>query len=137
VAAVAIFMLFMTTTPFEQYFWMIGTVFSFAAANTVTNVYAAELFPTHIRATGYAFSTNLFGRATEVGIPLVVSGFLTFLGLSWAVGIVAFGPILGALVVWRYAPETKGMTLEQVEDMLAGEGAAAQPAPDDHRAAAG
>jgi hypothetical protein len=93
-------------------------VFAFASANTVTHVYAAELFPTAIRATGYAFTTNLLGRATEVGVPFIVSGLLPLLGISWSVGVVAFGPIAGALVVWRYAPETKGLTLEQVEDML-------------------
>ncbi|MBW2280073.1 MAG: MFS transporter [Deltaproteobacteria bacterium] len=118
VASVAIFMLFQTTALSQQYFWMIGTVFSFAAANTVTNVYAAELFPTAIRATGYAFTTNLFGRATEVGVPLIVSALLPALGISWSVGVVAFGPIAGAWVVWRYAPETKGLTLEQIEKML-------------------
>lgn len=125
VAAVAIFMLFQGTTPTQQYVWMIGTVFAFAAANTVTNVYAAELFPTAIRATGYAFTTNLFGRATEVGVPFIVSGLLPLLGISWSVGVVAFGPIAGALLVWRYAPETKGLTLEQVEIMLDPE----QPTP--------
>lgn len=118
VASVAIFMLFQATSVAPQYFWMIWTVFAFAAANTVTNVYAAELFPTAIRATGYAFTTNLFGRATEVGIPFIVSALLPLLGISWSVGVVAFGPVAGALLVWRYAPETKGLTLEQVEDML-------------------
>jgi len=118
VASVAIFMLFQSTTAPQQYFWMIWTVFAFASANTVTHVYAAELFPTAIRATGYAFTTNLLGRATEVGVPFIVSGLLPLLGISWSVGVVAFGPIAGALVVWRYAPETKGLTLEQVEDML-------------------
>ena len=118
VASAAIFMLFQSTTLGQQYVWMIATVFSFASANTVTNVYAAELFPTAIRATGYAFTTNLFGRATEVGVPFIVSALLPILGISWSVGVVAFGPIAGAFVVWRYAPETKGLTLEQVEELL-------------------
>jgi len=122
VASVAIFMLFQTTTLSGQYSWMVATVFCFASANTVTNVYAAELFPTAIRATGYAFTTNLFGRATEVGVPFIVSALLPVLGISWSVGVVAFGPIAGAWVVWRYAPETRGMTLEQVEQMLTGSG---------------
>jgi len=117
--AVAITFLFQTTTLFGQYFWHIGTVFCFLAAITATHVYASELFPTEIRATGYGWTTNLFGRVTEVAVPLLVGTFVATLGISWSVTVVAFGPILGALVVLRWAPETKGLTLEQIEATLA------------------
>jgi len=32
--------------------------------------------------------------------------------------IVSIGPILGAALVLRYAPETRGLTLEQIEERL-------------------
>jgi putative MFS transporter len=123
-AAIAIFWLFQTRTLPEQYVWMFLTVFSFGAAGTATHVYASELFPTEIRATGYGWTTNLIGRATEVGTPLVIGLLIESLGISWSVGVVAFGPILGAVVVLLYAPETRGLTLEQVQEQL-GEGAKA------------
>jgi MFS family permease len=117
-ASLAIFMLFQTRTMAEQYVWMISTVSAFGAASTATHIYSSELFPTAIRATGYGWTTNLFGRFTEVLVPLGVGLFITTLGISWSVGVFAFGPILGAIVVLRYAPETKGMTLEEIQDSL-------------------
>ncbi len=93
-------------------------VFCFAAANTATHVYASELFPTEIRATGYGWTTNLFGRVTEIATPIADRPLDP--GARHPVGRlarVAFGPILGALFVLRYAPETRGLTLEQIQSI--------------------
>ena len=120
-AGVSIFFLYQITTLAGQYFWMISTVFSFGAANTATHVYASELFPTEIRATGYGWTTNLVGRVTEVVTPMAIGLLIVPLGISWSIGVVAIGPILGALLVLRYAPETKGLTLEEVQERLASE----------------
>ena len=100
---------------------MISTVFSFGAANTATHVYASELFPTEIRATGYGWTTNLVGRVTEVVTPMAIGLLIVPLGISWSIGVVAIGPILGALLVLRYAPETRGLTLEEVQEQLSSE----------------
>ena len=40
--------------------------------------------------------------------------------LANAVALLAIGPILGALIVLRWAPETRGLTLEQIEANLSG-----------------
>jgi putative MFS transporter len=105
-----------------QYAWHISTVACFLAAMTATHVYASELFPTEIRATGYGWTTNFFGRFSEIGAPLLVGLFVDRIGIPWSVTAVAFGPIVGALLVLRYAPETRGLTLEQIQARLAGEG---------------
>jgi putative MFS transporter len=129
--AVAIVMLFHTRTVAGQYGWHISTVFLLNAAIGATHVYASELFPTDLRATGYGWSTNFFGRATEF-IPVLI-GILIAQGLSItsAITIVGIGPILGAVLIAKYALETRGLTLEQIQDSLDAEneaGAAKAPA---------
>jgi putative MFS transporter len=118
VAGIAIVGLFQTTSMVGQYFWHILTVGAFGAANTATHIYATELYPTEIRATGYGWTTNLFGRMMELIAPTMIGLLIPFLGISWAVSVVGFGPILGAALVLFYAPETKGMTLEEIQDEL-------------------
>jgi putative MFS transporter len=115
-AAISIAMLYQHTTLSGQYFWMVSTVFCFGAANTATHIYASELFPTEIRATGYAWTTNLTGRITEVVTPTAIGLLILWLGIAWSISVVAIGPILGAILVMRYAPETMGLTLEEIQE---------------------
>ena len=121
--AVALVSLFHTRGTFAMYAWHIACVGSFGAAIAATHAYASELFPTEIRATGYAWATNLFGRITEIVTPALIGLLIPWLGISWAVTLAGFGPILGALFVLRYAPETRGLTLEQIEQRLGVEAA--------------
>lgn len=117
-AALSIFLLYHVPSLTGQYVWMIMTVFSFGAANTATHVYASELFPTEIRATGYGWTTNLAGRVTEVATPIAIGYLIAPLGIPGAIAVVAVGPVIGALLVLRYAPETRGLTLEQIASEL-------------------
>jgi putative MFS transporter len=116
-AAISICMLYQVHSEAGQYTWMIATVFGFGAATTATHVYATELFPTAIRATGYGWTTNLFGRITEFATPAVIGLLIARFDvtLSAAVAVVSLGPILGSILVLRYAPETRGLTLEAVQ----------------------
>ncbi len=120
VAAVSIFMLYHVPSLLGQYVWMIATVFSFGAAMTATHVYASELFPTEIRATGYGWTTNFIGRATEVVTPMAIGALIVPLGgIPAAIAVVAVGPVAGAALVMLFAPETRGLTLEEVQEHLA------------------
>jgi MFS family permease len=121
-ASVAIFLLFWVPSADlrVQIALMSATIICFLGANAATSTYATELFPTAIRATGYSWTTNLFGRVTEIATPVLVGVLADRIGIPWAVGVMAIGPVLGALVVIARAPETKGKTLEQIDaDLLA------------------
>lgn len=118
-AAISIAMLYQIHTLAGQYLWMILTVYSFGAANTATHVYASELFPTEIRATGYGWTTNLLGRVTEVVTPAAIGALIVPLGgIPTAIAVVAIGPVIGAALVLRYAPETRGLTLEEIQEQV-------------------
>jgi putative MFS transporter len=116
-AAVAIFFLFWAESPdmLLQMALMSLTVVCFLGANAATNTYATELFPTAIRATGYSWTTNLFGRIMEFATPALIGALAIEWGIPIAVGVMAIGPIVGALIVLIFAPETRGLTLEEIE----------------------
>src|SRR5262249_9734534 len=117
--AISIYALYHVTSIPAQYVAMISTVFSFAGGYSATHVYASELFPTEIRATGYGWTTNLAGRFTEVFGPAVIGLLIVPLGgVPAAIAAVSIGPIIGAILVLRYAPETRGLTLEQIQHKL-------------------
>jgi MFS transporter, putative metabolite:H+ symporter len=122
-AAAAIFTLFQVTSTDlgVQTVLMSVTIVCFLGANASTNTFATELFPTAIRATGYSWTTNLFGRMTEIVTPFAIGWLADRIGIPWAVAVMAVGPVLGGLIVLRYAPETRGKTLEQISDELDGE----------------
>jgi len=115
-AAVTIFVLFQVDSAslVVQTIAMSATIFCFLGAGASTNTFATELFPTEIRATGYSWTTNLFGRTMEIITPLAIGWLADRIGIPWAVGVMAVGPIIGGLIVLRYAPETRGKTLEQI-----------------------
>ncbi len=119
-AAGFIFALFVVPIPSvtAQTLLMSACIVCFLGANAVTSTYATELFPTEIRATGYSWTTNLFGRITEIVTPLLIGMLADHIGIPFSVGIMAIGPVIGALLVLRYAPETRGKTLEQIAQEL-------------------
>jgi hypothetical protein len=51
-------------------------------------------------------------------MPIVIGMLIAPLGIPGAIALVAGGPILGAVLVLLYAPETKGLTLEQIAARL-------------------
>ncbi|WP_405110222.1 sugar porter family MFS transporter [Micromonospora sp. NBC_01405] len=75
-----------------------------------------EIFPGPIRGRCVAIAT-----ATHWGTEyLITQFFLSLLGTLGRAGVFALFAglcVLGFLFIWRYLPETKGKTLEQIQDM--------------------
>lgn len=119
-AALCIFALFIVPSAslWVQTALMASCIVAFMGANSATATYATELFPTEIRATGYSWTTNLFGRITEIITPLFIGMVADRIGIPLAVGVMAIGPVIGASLVLIYAPETRGKTLEQIAEEL-------------------
>ncbi|HLI78583.1 MAG TPA: MFS transporter, partial [Candidatus Binataceae bacterium] len=115
VGAVAIFALFQTATHGSMLTSMVITVVSFQAARTATATYSAELFPTEIRATSYSMTVNLLGAIASLATPFTI-GVLSHSmgGLGNAVAVVSIGPVIGAVIVMLFAPETRGASLEEL-----------------------
>ncbi len=121
VGAVSILLLFQTDSHAAMLAAMVVTVFAFQGARTATATYSSELFPTEIRATSYSLTVQLLGQITSLLTPVTIGALSKSLGgLGNAVAVVSAGPIVGALLVWMFAPETRGRTLEELEAVAAG-----------------
>jgi MFS transporter, putative metabolite:H+ symporter len=120
IGAVSILILFQSSTHRAMLTAMVVTVCAFQAARSATATYSAELFPTEIRATSYSLTVQLLGQIAALVSPLVIGAMSKSLGgLGNAVAVVSIGPIIGAILVWRYAPETRGIRLEDVSPLVA------------------
>jgi putative MFS transporter len=115
VGSVAILALFQTSSHNAMLFAMVVTVVAFQSARTATATYSAELFPTEIRATSYSLTVQLLGQIAGLSTPLIIGSLSKSMGgLGNAVAVVSIGPVIGALLIWMYAPETRGMRLEEL-----------------------
>jgi MFS family permease len=120
IGAVAILILFQSSTHRSILAAMVVTVVAFQAARTATATYSVELFPTEIRATSYSLTVNLFGQIAGLFTPLVIGALSKSVGgLGNAVAIASIGPVIGAFLIWRFAPETRAMRLEDVSPAAA------------------
>jgi MFS transporter, putative metabolite:H+ symporter len=100
-------------------FWPItlgltGCIFVASATLPVLNSITLELFPTEVRADGYAWSNNLLGRIGYIAGPSLVGLMAPELGIGHATALMGVFPLLAlGLILWR-VPETKGKELEEI-----------------------
>ena len=89
------------------------TFFAFSQG-TVIWVYISEIFPNTVRAKGQAL-----GSFTHWSAAAVISWIFPVLagnsGGGWAFSIFSASMLLQFIVVWRFFPETKGKSLEQIQ----------------------
>ncbi len=98
-------------------------LFLFIAAHAVGQgaviwVFISEIFPTHLRASGQAFGSSVHW-VLAAAIPSVVPVLFNSIGAAPVFAFFAFMMVLQLLWTWRMMPETKGVSLEDLEKQLA------------------
>ncbi len=103
-------------------FWLLvagltGGIFASSAVLPVLTALTLELFPTELRADGFAWANNLLGRTGYVLGPLAVGYAAERYGYGPAVACTAIFPLLAlSLILWRI-PETGGKELEETSSI--------------------
>lgn len=91
-----------------------------SAASNLVYVYVPELFPTTLRASGIGLAVAASRVGSAIGtfvLPLVIGTW----GAQTALGASAGILLIGAVLCWRLAPETRNLGLEAL-DRLTGPG---------------
>lgn len=77
-------------------------------------VLSAELFPTHVRATGASIST-LFNWLANLLVSITFLSLIDGIGVSWTFLIYALLGVIAFFFILRYVPETRQRSLENIE----------------------
>jgi sugar porter (SP) family MFS transporter len=97
-------------------------LFMFIAAHaigqgTVIWVFISEIFPNHLRASGQSFGSSVHWVLAAI-IPSCVPILFTSIGAAPVFGFFAFMMVLQLIFVWKMMPETKGVSLEDLQAQL-------------------
>lgn len=84
---------------------------------TVIWVFISEIFPNHLRADGQAFGSSVHW-ILAAAIPSMIPFLFTSIGASTVFFIFAFMMVLQLIFVWKMMPETKGVSLEELQKKL-------------------
>ncbi|HLH76486.1 MAG TPA: MFS transporter [Candidatus Binataceae bacterium] len=114
-AGIAMALLFQSSAHNSMMVALAATMFSYQGARTAASALSAELFPTKARAGGYCLCVQVLGQLGWTFAPLAV-GLLSIPmhGLGNAASLFGVGPVLGALLVLLWVPETAGKRLEEL-----------------------
>jgi sugar porter (SP) family MFS transporter len=93
-------------------------LFMFIAAHaigqgTVIWVFISEIFPNHLRASGQAFGSSVHWVLAAI-IPSLVPILFTKIGAAPVFAFFAFMMFLQLIFTWKMMPETKGVSLEDM-----------------------
>jgi len=129
-----LFLYFFVGAAFHLWFAMASGLWMYAAIAMVgwvnpgvygpSTVYAAELYPTHLRATAVGWYFGI-GRIGSFLAPAVV-GFMLAQGLGqYVLHTFALTYFIAAIAIWRVGIETKGLALEKITGLDVGAGSQA------------
>jgi putative MFS transporter len=99
-------------------FWLLtvgltGVIFASSASLPVLTAFTLELFPTELRADGFGWSNNLFGRIGYIGGPWLVGMIAERQGYSHTIAATAIFPLIALALILTRLPETGNKDLEE------------------------
>lgn len=80
-------------------------------------VFISEIFPNHLRADGQAFGSSTHW-VLAAAIPSAIPFLFKTVGAAAVFGFFAFMMITQLIFVWKMMPETKGVSLEDLQEKL-------------------
>lgn len=84
--------------------------------DATTYVYCSEIFPSHIRARGVAFSLSILFLTALVYLEAAPTAF-AHIGWKYYVVFLVL-TFINIFVVWWLFPETKGLSLEEIGELF-------------------
>ena len=104
-------------------------VITVTGSQVVLNAFTAELFPTELRSSAFAWSNNLLGRIGMVASPALVGMLAERSGYVVALQAIAVFPLLALLFIVAMLPETRGRELEDTAKLAKGRVSASEGKP--------
>jgi hypothetical protein len=80
-------------------------------------VFISEIFPNHLRADGQAFGSSVHWVLAAI-IPASIPYLFKMVGPAPVFAFFSLMMVLQLLFTWRMMPETKGRSLEELEQLL-------------------
>ncbi|MGF6571976.1 putative MFS transporter [Paraburkholderia sp. GAS333] len=103
-----------TRVPAEQVLVLASiSVAMIAIVQCGVYVYAPEVYPTRIRASGAGAASAITRLASVVG-PVIIGALLTYLNVEAVFGYFGIVSLFGAVVMGAFALETGGRTLDEI-----------------------
>jgi len=104
---------------FGVFFLFLFVFFYGGSMDATSYVYCSEIFPTPLRAQGTGFSVAGLFTATLI---YTQTAPVAFAQVGWKFYIIfIILPLLGAGLMWRFFPETKLLTLEEISRLFGDE----------------
>jgi len=101
-------------------YWVILSILGYISffgisLGPLTFVVVAEIFPTRVRAKAISVAIFMLWIST-FAVSLVFPAFLKLLGGAYTFWLFTGFSVLSFLFIWKIVPETKGKTLEEIEE---------------------
>lgn len=104
--------------PYLSVVCLVMYIFSFAVSvGPIPHIAMAEIFPLHVRGAGMGFSAMsnwTFNTLVILSFPLLQK----ILGIEYVFALYALISFLGIIYTYFYMPETKNISLEQIENYI-------------------